>query len=251
VTVIVYAIGAVLVLVAVVAGAASRATLSQIVIVATVVAMIGLVVLLSRRAALQRALAEIRAGQAVVAKGPIDPTRDDVATLIDELRRLGFELVGATDTMIGARSPIRTWVMTEGGWPGTTWVEVGLARAPVVIFLSRAADGRFLETVFPDGATIDHPNVLTRPIETSLADAVAEHRAVLAEWTSRLGPPIAVRTLQDYRQVEPELRARTGGLLIAAHLERIVDPGIRRWAFSAAIGLITILTLVILTAMQA
>ena len=79
VTVVVYAVGAVLVLGAVVAGVASRATLSQIVIVATVVAMIGVVVLLSRRAALQRALGEIRAGQSVVATGPIEPHRDDVA----------------------------------------------------------------------------------------------------------------------------------------------------------------------------
>jgi hypothetical protein len=250
-TVVLYATGAVLVLAAVVAGAPNRATLSQIVVVATVVAMIGVVVLLSRRAALQRALAEIRAAQSVVATGPIDAKRDDVAALIDELRRLGFELVGATDTMIGARPPIRTWVMTEGGWPGTTWVEVGIARTPVAIFMSRAADGRFLETVFPDGATIDHPNVLTRPVETSVADALAGHRAVLAEWTSRLGPSIAVRTLNDYRQVEPELRARTGGLLIASHLERVVEPGLQRWAINATIGLIAILTLVVLTAIRA
>lgn len=250
-TVVVYAVGAVLVLAAVVAGAASRATLSQIVIVATVVAMIGVVVLLSRRAALQRALAEIRAGQAVVAKGPVEPQRVDVAALVAELRLLGFELVGATDTLIGNRSPIRTWVMTDGGWPGTTWVEVGLAGTPIAILLSRASDGRFLETVFPDGATIDHPNVLTRPIGTSIADAVAGHRMVLAEWTSRTGPALAVRTLHDYRQVEPELRERTGGLMIAAHLEHVVEPGLQRWAVSATIGLITILTLVILTAMRA
>ena len=102
-TVVVYAVGAVLVLGAVVAGVASRATLSQIVIVATVVAMIGVVVLLSRRAALQRALGEIRAGQSVVATGPIEPHRDDVAALIAELRLLGFEPVGAIDTLDGDR----------------------------------------------------------------------------------------------------------------------------------------------------
>lgn len=245
---VVYAVGAVLILAAVAGGAADRTTLSQVAVVATVMALIGVVVLLSRRAALQRALAEIRAAQAAVATGPIDPRRDDVVALVDELRRLGFELVGATDTMIGARSPIRTWVMTDGGWPGTTWVEVGLARTPIAIFLSRATDGRFLETVFPDGATIDHPNVFTRPIGTSVADALAGHRAVLAEWTSRLGPALTVRTLHDYRQVEPELRARTGGLLIASHLEGVVEPGLRRWGICAAIGLATVLTLVAITA---
>lgn len=249
-TVFVYAIGAVLVLAAVVAGA-PRATLAQIVILATVVAMSGVVVLLSRRASLQRTLGEIRAGQSVVVSGPTAAPRDVVAGLIAQLERQGFAVVGATDTMIGTRPPIRTWVMIESSGPGTTWVEVGLARTPIAIFLSRASDGRFLETVFPNGATIDHPNVLTRPIETSIADAVAEHRTTLAEWTSRLGAPLNVRTLHDYRQVEPELRSRTGGLLLAAHIERVVEPGLRRWAFSAAIGLITVLTLVILAAIRA
>lgn len=251
-TVAAYAVGSILVLAVVVGGAGgpgSRAAISQIAVLATVVALIGVVVLLSRRAALERALAEIRAAQSVVVSATVAP-RPDVAALIGELRRLGFETVGATDTLIGARLPIRTWVMTESGGPGTTWAEVGSARTPIAILLSQAGDGRFLETVYPDGATIDHPNVFTHPIETSVEAAVADHRALLAEWTSRAGPPLVVRSLHEYRHVETEIRARTGGLMIAAHLEHVVVPGLRHWAISAAIGLLTVLALVLLAALR-
>ncbi len=249
-TVVVYAVGCVLILAAVAAGPGSKATFAPIVVVATALAGVGVVALLWRRATLERALSAIRSAQSVVASGRIDPQRADVSELIGELRRIGFEMVGATDTLIGAGQPIRTWIMTENRGLGTTWVEVGVTRAPIAIFLSRAGDGRFLETVYPDGATIDHPNVFTRPIETSVSDALAAHRHVLTEWTTRSGPPLAVRTLHDYRHVESEIRERTGGLLLAAHIERVVEPGLRRWAMSAAIGLVTILGLVVLTALR-
>jgi len=121
-----------------------------------------------------------------------------------------------------------------------------LAGRPIAIFLSRAADGRFLETSYPLGETIDHPNVFAHPIETSAGDALRDHRATLAEWTSRAGPPLVVRTLDDYRQVDTELRERTGGLRIAAYVERVVEPGLRRWAICAAIGVVTFLAVVLL-----
>jgi hypothetical protein len=244
--IVAYAVGAALVIAAELAGVASTATLAQVAIVATVVSLVGMVVLLSRRAALERALAEIRAGQTVEASEQLETAPSDVADLIGELRKLGFELAGATDTLIGNRPPIRTWVMTENAGRGTTWVEVGSSRSKVAIILSRGRDGRFLETVFPDGATIDHPNVFTRPIATSVADAVQAHREVLAEWTSRTGPALEIRTLRDYRHVEPELRERTGGLLISAHLARVVQPGLRRWTICTAIGLVTLVGLAFL-----
>lgn len=133
--------------------------------------------------------------------------------------------------------------MTERDLPATTWVELGFAGTPIAVFLSRSVDGRFLETSFPQGATIDHPNVFARPIQVSLEAALREHRAILDDWASRAGAPLSVRTLEDYRHVETELRERTGGMRIAAYLERVVEPGLRHWTISAAIGLATLLTL--------
>jgi hypothetical protein len=176
----------------------------------------------------------------------IEAPRTDVAELISELRKLGFEIVGATDTTLAGGQPIRTWVLTDSSGPGTTWIEVGIARTPIAIFLSRAGDGRFLESSFPGGATIDVPNLLARPIGGSVEETLAGHRATLDEWTSSSGPPLVVRTLDEYRRVEDELRERTGGMRIAHYIESVVDPSLRRWAISAAIGVFTFLAVVLL-----
>jgi hypothetical protein len=244
--VVAYAVGAVVVLAALVADPASRATSFPLVVTAATVAIVGVLLLLQRRARLRRTVAEVRSAESVVASGLIEAPEVDVAELLGELRRLGFEMIAATDTTIGGGPPIRTWVLTESSGEATTWVEVGVARTPMAIFLSRAGDGRFLETTTTsDGATIDHPNLLARPIDTSVEDALRDHRATLAEWTSRAGPPIVVRTLEDYRRVETELRERTAGMRIAAYLERVVEPGLRRWAICAGIGVVTFLAVVL------
>lgn len=241
-----YAIGAALVIAAVIIDRGSMATVFPLVVTATSVAIAGVLLLLWRRATLRRTLAEVRHAESVVATDPIEAPPAAVAELIGELRRLGFEMIGATDTAVGGRPPIRVWLLTEIGGAATTWVEVTIARTPMAVFLSRAGDGRFLETSYPDGETIDHPNVVAGPIRTSAGDALSEHRAALADWTSHAGPPLVVRTLDDYRQVETELRERTGGLRIAAYLERVVEPGLRRWAICAAIGVVTFLGVVLL-----
>jgi len=249
--VIAYAAGAVLVLAALIAAPATRATTFPLVVTAATVAIVGVLLHLQRRSRLQRTIAEIRRAESVVATGLIDAPEVDVAGLIGELRRLGFDMIAATDTSIGGGPQIRTWVLTERSGDAATWVEIGVARTPMAIFLSRAGDGRFLETTTSsDGATIDHPNLLARPIETSREDALRGHRATLAEWTARAGPPLVVRTLEDYRQVETELRERTGGMRIAAYLERVVEPDLRRWATCAAIGVATFLAVVLLPAIR-
>ena len=243
---IAYAVGAVLVVAGLITGYGNLGTLFPIVVTATTVAIVGVLLLLKRRSDLQRTIAVVRAAESEVVTGMVEAPRPDVAELIGELRQLGFETVGATLTSIGDGPPIQTWVLTEGGGPATTWVEVGIAATPIAIFLSRGGDGRFLETSYPDGGTIDHPNLFARPIGTSVADALRGHRATLAEWKARSGPNLAVRTLDEYRVVEDELRERTGGMRISEYLDRVVEPGLRRWAICAAIGVVTFFAVVLL-----
>lgn len=245
-TVVVYAVGALLAVASVVRDPTTLGTAFPIVVTAASLAVAVTLLLLRRRAALRRTIADIRQADSVVATGLVEAPRTDVAELIGQLRRLGFEMVGATDTSIGGGRPIRTWVLTDGRGPGTTWVEIGIARTPIAIFLSRSADRRFLETSYPDGATIDHPNLLARPIQASPDAALEGHRATLAEWASAAGQPLVVRTLDDYRRVETELRERTGGMRIAAYLERVVEPSLRRWAINAGVGVATFFVLVLL-----
>jgi hypothetical protein len=245
-TVVAYAVGAVLAIAAVIRDQSSLGTVFPLVVTAATLAIVVVIVIFQRRATLRRTIAEIRQAESVVATGLIEAPRTDVAELIGELRKLGFEIVGATDTTVGGGRPIRTWVLTDASGPGTAWIEVGIARTPIAILLSRAGDGRFLESSFPSGATIDVPNLLARPIGGTVEETLAAHRATLDEWTSRAGPPLVVRTLDEYRRVEDELRERTGGMRIAHYIESVVEPSLRRWAICAVIGVIAFLAVVLL-----
>jgi hypothetical protein len=240
-----YAIGAIVALAVVILDGRSFATVFPIVVTAASIATAGVIVLLWRRVTLEGTAAQMRGAESVLVTSS-DPPRDDVATVLEDLRRLGFELIAATDTVVGRRPPIRVWILAEVAEPATTWVEVTIARTPIAVFLSRAGDGRFLETSFPRGATIDESALYAHPVSTGLDDALDEHRARLAEWTTRAGSPLIMRTLDDYRRVEAEMRERTGGMRISAHIGHVVTPAIRRWAICAVIGVIAFLTLVLL-----
>ena len=244
--VVAYALGAIVAVAAVIAEPSNIGTTFPIVVTAASAAIAYTLVLIWRRASLRRAIAEMRAAESVVVTGMIEAPRTDLAELIGELRRLGFATVGATDTSLGGGEPIRTWVLTESAEPATTWVEVGIAPNAIAVFLSRAGNGRFLETPYHRGEMIDHPDLFVRPVWTSVDDALREHRATLAEWESQSGPPLVVRTLDDYRAVETELRDRTGGMRIAAYVGNVVEPSIRNWAICAVVATAAFLAVVLL-----
>jgi hypothetical protein len=244
--VVAYALGAVIAVALVIVDPASIATIFPIVVTAAAIAIAMVVMTIWRRASLRGKIAEMRAADSVVATALIEAPRRDVAELIGELRRLGFATVGATDTSLGGGAPIRTWVLTDNTGPATTWVEVGMATTAIAIFLSRAGNGRFLETPFHRAEMIDHPDLYVRPVWAGVDIALREHRAILAEWEAQSGPPLVVRTLDEYREVETELRERTGGMRIAAHVERIVEPSLRRWAICAVMATVAFLVLVLL-----
>jgi hypothetical protein len=244
--VVAYALSAVIAVALVIVDPASIATIFPIVVTAAAIAIAMVVMTIWRRASLRGKIAEMRAADSVVATGLIEAPRRDVAELIGELRRLGFATVGATDTSLGGGAPIRTWVLTDNTGPATTWVEVGMATTAIAIFLSRAGNGRFLETPFHRAEMIDHPDLYVRPVWAGVDIALREHRAILAEWEAQSGPPLVVRTLDEYREVETELRERTGGMRIAAHVERIVEPSLRRWAICAVMATVAFLVLVLL-----
>jgi hypothetical protein len=231
-----YAIGAIVGVATVIASPGTLGTIFPIIVTAASLAIAWTLMLIWRRAGLRRAIAEMRRAESVVVTGMIEAPREDVAELIGKLRRLGFETVGATDTQLGGGPPIRTWVLAATTRPGTTWIEVGMAPTAMAVFLSRAGNGRFLETPVHQGEMIDHPDLFVRPVWTSVEDALREHRATLADWESQSGPPLEVRTLDAYRTVETELRDRTGGMRIAAHVKNVVEPSIRNWAICALIA---------------
>jgi len=245
----VYAGAAIAAVVAVVAGVATPADLIGPVIAATVLAGGVAAMSLVRKRRIEQALGEIRSAVPVVATGLVEAPSKEIAALIAELRPLGFAMIAATDTRIGEGQPIRTWVLT--GEPGTTWVEVGMAAVPMTIFLSQAQTGRLLETTARGALPIDDPRLLVQALNTTPAVALDAHRATLEEWTRSSGPPRIVRTLDDYLAVEAEQRQLTGGMRMAAFLERVVEPGIRTWTLSAAIAIGALAVLFALAAARA
>lgn len=197
---------------------------------AAIVAGVAAVLSVMRRRSLTAAIGRLRDAAPVRVTG-LAAAPPGVDRMLGELRGLGLDLIGATDTTIAGQEPIRTWVVT--GEPWTTWAEVGATGAGMVVFLSQGATGRFLETTSRGGEQIDRPALLARTIDAGLAEALTAHRATIDEWTQESGTPRTVRTMDDYEEAEAGLRRTTAGMRIAAHIERVVIPGIRAWTAAA------------------
>jgi hypothetical protein len=216
-----------------VAGFVDVATARLVVLVHAVLAFTGLVVNVASRRRLRRATELIKTTVPVVVSEAILTPRDDIAALIATVRGLGFDLAGATDTTLMG-PPIRTWILTRPD--GDVWVEVGVAGVPIAIFLSQARNGRFVETAYPSGATFDVPELLAGPVRSSPADALSTQRERLA---SLGGSRRTVATMNDYVDAERAQRASNGGLRIRQHLERVVGPSIRDFAFSLVVDVLS------------
>jgi hypothetical protein len=194
-----------------------------------------------RGRSLRAIMGRIKGAAPVVPTGIVEAPTEKVDGIIGELRGLGFHEVGTTITTVDGAPPMQGWVLTRE--PGTTWVEVGPPEMPMAIFLSQAADGRFLETTTRGGELIDHPALYARTLKADPAGAFDTHRKMLAEWEAASGPGRVVLTLEDYLAAEQAQRDLTGGLRIATFLERVVDPGIRQWAAATAISVAAIAAL--------
>ena len=209
---------------------------------APLLAFTALVVNIAARRRLRRSIDLVTTTAPVPVDQAVEPIlvpRDDVRALMARLRDLGFDLVGATDTTLRS-DPIRTWILTEPG--GNIFVEMGYSNTPMAIFLSHARGGRFVETSYPRGATIDVPQLLAGPVPSSPADALATQRERLA---SVGGPGRSVVTMADYLAVEADQRASNGGMRIRQHLDRVVEPAIRDFAVSLVIDTIALGALVV------
>jgi hypothetical protein len=228
-----------------VAGRLSTPLVWTVVLAWTTVGALALIVLVRVRTRLRRfATALATASTGAVAGQALAPP--SVAAVIDELERAGFSLAGVVDTAIAGRPDFRSWVLVEPS--GETWIEVGDAGRAIAVFLSGTTGGRQVEAAWPAGMSIDEPELRAAPASASLQLTLADHRARVAEERRaerQLGtPPLdparpdgwRVRTLDDYLAHDPIQRARTGGLRLRTDLRRRIEPSIRGWALSTAVG---------------
>ena len=219
-------------------GRIDPATAQLLVVVHAVLAFTALAVNIAARRRLRRSIDLVKTTAPVPVDQAVEPIlvpRDDVAELMARLRELGFELVGATDTTL--RVGPDPDVDPHRAQSGDVFVELGYANTPIAIFLSQARGGRFVETSYPRGATIDVPQLLAGPVASSPADALATQRERLA---SLGGPGRSVVTMADYLAVEADQRASNGGMRIRHHLDRVVEPAIRDFAISLVIDTIAL-----------
>jgi hypothetical protein len=184
------------------------------------------------RRRLTKAVVAVKSLAPVMAPGVVEAPPLELASLFDEVRLLGFNLAGATDTTFGGRT-IRTWVLVEPS--GEAWVESGVASGPVLVFVSRDAGGRYIETAYPKGEPIDDPRLLSQVVASSVADALATHRAGA---TSAGGTVRSVKTMDDYLEAEADQRERTGGMRIQAYLDRVIRPATRYWGIAALVAFV-------------
>ena len=200
------------------------------------IAALGLNLVNRRR--LQSAIAIVQQAEPALVEASTEPPPDDVAALLSEVRALGFQLIGITDT-VNAGHAIRTWILVEPS--GEAWVEVGLAGGPLAVFLSQVAGERLVETAYPDGATIDDPRLHAEVVDTTPGDALAGQRATVA----RLGGSRRrVTSFDDYLAAERDQRRWTGGMRIREHLQRVVRPAIRDWSIGIAVDAVALVALV-------
>jgi hypothetical protein len=213
---------------------------SGIVLLVTVHAIVSftsLAVALINRRRLGSVLERVRTATPVIATGLLDAPAQDLAALIAEVRRLGFDTAGATNTTID-RTPILTWVLVDAS--GETWVEAGLAGRPIAVFVSEAGSGRFIETAYPTGEPIDDPRLLSQVVTADVAAALATHREAVRQAGVGVG---RVTSLDEYLVVEARHRQRTGGMRIRTRLDRVVRPSIRDWAISLAVDVVCLVAL--------
>lgn len=223
-----------------VAGRTDEATVRIILFGHSALSLIALLLNVTGRRRLQSMIDRIREIAPMVATGLIEAPPVDVASLIAEVRRLGFEMGGATDTTLGG-PPVRTWVLLEPS--GEAWVEIGKAARPMAIFLSESSGGRLIETSYPYGETIDDPRLRARSVATGTTEALSAHREAVREAG---GSRRAVVTLEDYLAAERDQRLQTGGMRIRSHLETSVEPAIRDWSISVAVDVLAFAALTFL-----
>ena len=229
-----------------VAGVAPRAIVSPLVLAYATISTVALIVMVRVRDRVRGfvgALADVQVQVVDPAFALMPPT---VGALTDELTKLGFRVVGVTDTIVAGRPDFRSWVLVEPS--GETWLEVGDAGRGIAVVLSSTPGGRQVESAWPAGMRIDEPELLAAPASATLELTVADHRARLAsergrERAANVTPLDAARpdgwrvqTFEDYLAWEPIQRARTGGLRLRTDLRRRIEPTVRLWALSTVVG---------------
>lgn len=160
---------------------------------------------------------------------------DRAALLAD----LGYERLGVTSLVLPVGERF-AWILAATDAQSYV-ILVENPRISLTGIYSAWADGMWLGTLHPRGEPSDRPTLQVRAVATTLADAVAVHRAALERLTTVHSGPRAIHTMADMLALDADYRTRFGGSRLRPLTMRIVLP-------TLAIALIAVLALALVIA---
>jgi hypothetical protein len=156
--------------------------------------------------------------------GPLEiPPPLGVSDRIADLHALGFSRIGERFIKLPG-TPIRyEWLLGEAS--GEVYVSVvPFLQGALVSCYSSFDDGQWIQTNFPRGANVERPLFQASAVDTSVRDALAQHRSAVARLAAAHGEPRRVLTMADSLRMDDDYRRRHGGATLGAPMARIVAP---------------------------
>jgi hypothetical protein len=136
-----------------------------------------------------------------------------VAALATRLTAVGFNPIGVRSTVLPGDQRRFEWNMVDQRT--TTYVAMVPARTMAggvyMVCYSAFNDGSFILTSFPQGSTVQRPDLDTTAAGATPEDTVAAHYQRLAQFAAKHGAPLPNRTMADLLVRDDTYRRRHGG----------------------------------------
>ena len=158
----------------------------------------------------------IRSRRLEDATGSAPPEPPAVAALSERLIALGFSRIGVRSAVLPG--PVRRFEWNLVDAPTTTYASLvpssTLAGGVLMACYSAFADGAFVATTFPSGATVRRPDFDAAPAGPTAEDAVRAHYQRVSSFSAAHGPALANRSMADLLVRDDTYRRRHGGATI-------------------------------------
>jgi hypothetical protein len=152
---------------------------------------------------------------------PAEPAA--VAQLSDRLVELGFSRVGVRSAILPDGIRRFEWDLVDE--PTTTYVAVipvGGKTGAAMASYSAFADGAFVETTHPRGATVRRSNLDARPAGQTPEESIGLHRERVTAFAADHGPPLTNRSMADLLVRDDTYRRIHGGAVIRRDVYTLV-----------------------------
>ena len=159
------------------------------------------------------------------AAGSAPETPMEVRDRLAALGAEGYRHIGETHLALPVGERF-AWIMAAEDGRSYVILAGGTGGVPMTGIYSAWSDGAWLGTIHPIGNPTDRQGLQVRVVNTTLADAVATHRAGLERLRPGHGTPRPVRSITDMLALDADYRTRFGGSRLRSMTIRIVLPAV-------------------------